>query len=264
MTLVSYHNHTELCGHARGSTGEFVESAIRAGLAELGFADHAPISEPLRQGITMKPEEVETYIAEILAVKERYRDHIRVRLGFEVDFPLFDDFKKDYYADNRIDYLIGSCHFIDGWAFDHTDYIDEFEKRDTNAVYARYYELVRDMAASGLFDIIGHFDLVKIFGYRASRYFTREIGKIARIMAENNTAAEINTRGLKKPVGEIYPAPEILGIFFENNVPITLSADAHQADEVDFMLKEAAAFAKKAGYRKIYGFEKRKPYELVL
>ncbi len=264
MALINYHTHTEYCGHAHGSTDDYAESAIRAGLIELGFADHAPIPEPIREGITMKPEDTEPYIRDIFGLRERYRDRLTIRLGFEVDFPLFDTFRRDYFTDPRIDYLIGSCHFLDGWAFDHTDYIEEFEKRDTNSVYARYYEIVTDMVSSKLFNIVGHFDLVKIFGYRATRDFIPEIEKIAGIMADNTISAEINTRGLKKPVQEIYPAPDILKVFFENNVPITISADAHEPDEIDFMLAEAAELARKTGYRRVSGFEQRKRYDLPL
>src|ERR1700758_3973876 len=40
-----YHIHTTLCHHAVGDPIEYVQAAQRAGLTEIGFADHNPMPE---------------------------------------------------------------------------------------------------------------------------------------------------------------------------------------------------------------------------
>ena len=264
MTLVNYHNHTPLCGHACGAPEDYIKVAIASGISEIGFSDHAPIPEPIRENITMSPEQTEDYIKEILSLKSKYKGIIKVRVGFEVDYPLFETFDRSYLSDSRIDYIIGSCHFLDDWAFDNPEYKSEFNRRDIDLVYKDYYECMAMLASSGIFDIVGHFDLVKKFGHRSKKSFESQIEQIARIMSQNGIAAELNTAGLLKPVNEIYPSEDILRIFYRMNVPVTLGADAHSPENAAYYLKEAAELLKKIGYRKISGFESRKRYELDL
>ena len=263
--LLDYHIHTFLCGHATGQPAEYVQSAIECGLDEIGFSDHAPLPAGLREGITMVPGEMEGYLSMIDAVKKEFAGRIAVKTGLEVDYPLHDTFRRSYFSDERIDYFIGSCHFIDGWAFDHPDYISGFDERDIDDVYRDYYRLILDLVRTGTFNIIGHFDLVKKFGHRPGRKFNREIETIARSIAANdNCAVEISTAGLRKPVGEIYPSEDIVGIFFENNVPLTLGSDAHEPREVGHQFQKAVEMLKKAGYRKISGFAGRKRYDVPI
>jgi len=260
--MINYHNHTPLCGHATGEISEYIEKAIELGIREMGFSDHAPMPEGLREGISMKPEEAEVYIGNVLAEKDKYEGKLDVRLGFEVDFPLFDTFNRDYFSDPRIDYLIGSCHFIDGWPFDHPDYIDEFSRRDVDEIYLRYYEIMGELVDSGLFDIVGHMDLVKKFGHRAKSDLSGKVRELSRKISKRGMAAEINTSGLLKPVGEIYPSREIVEIFFQENVPITLGSDSHSPESVGYGYESALEMVKSVGYRKLSGFRKRERYEM--
>ena len=261
--IVDYHMHTELCGHASGSIDEYVLEAVRKNLNEIGFSDHAPLPEGLREGITMLPEETESYIALIENKRQEYKDQIEIKVGFEIDFPLTDAFDRKYLNDTRMDYLIGSCHFLGDWAFDHPDNIDGFINRDIDNIYREYYGIISDLIQSGYFNIIGHFDLVKKFGNRSRADFSETIEKLAlKIVEKNNFAVEVNTAGLRKPVAEMYPADSILDIFYRKNVPITLGSDAHKPEEVGYFFNEAIAKLKRAGYRKIIGFSKKQMYEI--
>lgn len=264
MKLPDYHLHTVLCGHATGTIDEYVEGAISASLGEIGFADHAPLPDALREGITMPPEKTEAYIAMVQDTAGRYRDRIEIRTGFEVDFPLHSTFDPAYFSDQRIDFLIGSCHFIDGWPFDHPEFMKEFENRDIDDTYTRYYAIIMELVASGLFNIIGHLDLVKKFGHRALRDFTSTIEAIFSMTARRNMAVEINTAGLRKPVGEIYPSRDIIDILFRLNVPVTLGSDSHGPEEVAHEFGRAVEQLRSAGYRTVSGFKHRNRYDIRL
>ena len=212
----------------------------------------------------MEPDESELYISEILSRKKRYEKDIALRLGFEVDFPLFGTFDKKYFNDPRIDYLIGSCHFLDGWAFDHPDHTDEFDKRNIDDVYGQYYSHISDLARAGLFNIVGHFDLVKKFGHRPKKDFSKTIESITVILSRNDLAVEINTAGLLKPVNEIYPSREIIEILYNKNVPVTIGSDAHEPGNVSYMIFETIEMLKKIGYRAVSGFKNKKRYDIPL
>jgi histidinol-phosphatase (PHP family) len=265
INTVDYHTHTELCGHASGSVDDYILEAIKKNLKEIGFSDHAPLPEGLREGITMLPEETEYYINLIEEKKQKYKDQIEVKIGFEIDFPITDTLDRKYLNDTRLDYLIGSCHFLGDWAFDHPDNINEFNNRDINKIYIEYYKIILDLIQSGYFNIVGHFDLVKKFGHRAKADFAKTVEKMALSVAQKkNLAVELNTAGIRKPVAEIYPSDDIINIFYNANVPVTLGSDAHKPEEVGYLFNKAVEKIKKAGYRKISGFTKKQRYDIAI
>jgi len=282
MSLVNYHNHTSMCKHAVGTPEEYVITAIKKGISEFGFSDHAPLPENLRDGITMSPLETELYINIITKLAKKYETQIAIRIGFEVDFPLYNTFDLKYLKDERIDFLIGSCHFLSKydmdvvtgkstadnlepeWAFDNPHFISEYDKHDIDDLYHIYYTNILEAVNSRLFDIIGHFDLIKKFGHRPKKDFSPMIEKIAQNMAKYNIAAEINTSGLQRRVREMYPSDDIIKIFFDNNVPITLGSDSHTPESVGYAFDTAVNTIKKIGYTKISGFAKRKRYDVNL
>ncbi|MCR4400647.1 MAG: PHP domain-containing protein, partial [Syntrophomonadaceae bacterium] len=163
------------------------------------------------------------------------------------------------------DFLIGSVHFLDGWPFDHPDHVHGWDLRDVDEVYAAYYRMVAAAATSRLFDVIGHLDLVKIWGHRPRRRSELEhVRPLLGVLRQAGTAVEINTAGLRKPVGEIYPAQVLLEALFEASVPVTLASDAHRPDDVGADLGAAVVAARRAGYRRVMGFVGRRARERVL
>ncbi|MDY6932598.1 MAG: histidinol-phosphatase HisJ family protein [Spirochaetota bacterium] len=264
MALVDYHNHTYLCEHASGSLEDYINAAITSDLIELGFSDHAPLPLEIRDGITMHPEETEVYIALLEKNRDIYRDKIDIKLGFEIDYPLRESFNRQYLSDTRLDYLIGSCHFLGDWAFDQSRYAREFENRDIDGIYYEYYSVILDIVLSGYFNIIGHFDIIKKFGHRPKMDFRETIIGIAKMISKKDIAVEINTGGLRKPVREIYPSDDIITLFYNMNVPITLGSDSHASEEVGYMFDSAIEKIKKVGYKKISGFSKRKRYDILI
>ena len=282
MGLVNYHNHTSMCNHATGTPEEYIAVAIKKGISEFGFSDHAPLPKGLREGITMSPSETETYINMITKLVKKYADQIAIRIGFEVDFPLHNTFDLKYLKDDRIDYIMGACHFIskydmdivtgkntsnfseNEWAFDNPQYISEYDKHDIDDLYHIYYTIIHEAVNSRIFNIIAHFDLIKKFGHRPKKDFNPMIQKITQDMAKYNIAAEINTSGLLRRVKEMYPSEDIIKVFFDNNVPITLGSDSHDPETVGYAFDEAVNIIKKIGYTKISGFAKRKRYDVNL
>jgi len=262
--MVNYHNHTILCGHAIGEMDEYILKAIENGIKEFGFSDHAPVPLHLRNGISMSPDNVPEYISSVLKKKEEYKNRIEIKLGFEVDFPLFDSFDRRYLADPEIDFIIGSTHYMGDWGFDNPADVSRYNERSIDEIYTDYYVFIEGLVDAGFCDILGHFDLIKKFGHRPESDMTPVVSRIAKKMSARGIAAEINTSGLRKPVHEIYPSDEIINILFQENVPVTMGSDSHSPEEVCSGYPLAIEKLKNAGYRKISGFTKRKRHELLL
>ncbi len=250
--------HTPLCGHAVGEPSEYVEQAKKVGLAEIGFSDHAPLVTGPDPRYTMNYNELPLYHRMMEALQKEYKG-FTIKIGIEADFvPGFEKQTEDILSGYPYDFVIGSIHFIDAWAFDDPDERTKWKDKDINRVYRDYYRLLRLSAESGLYDIMGHVDLVKKFGHRPDEDMTDEIKKTADVFKKTGVTIEINTSGLRKPIGEIYPALSALKIYHESQVPITFSSDSHDPKDVGRDYDKAALLAKQAGYTEYSVFKKRK------
>lgn len=258
LPKVDYHMHTPLCGHATGEPEEYARQALRVGLEEIGFSDHAPLVTGPDPRYTMNDNELPRYHEKIEKLrKERW--NLKIKIGIEADFvPGFEAKTKAILTGYPYDFVIGSVHFIDAWAFDDPDQQVKWKDKNIDAVYADYYELLRLSAKSGLYDIMGHVDLVKKFGHRPGADMTGEIRRTAEVFRECGVTVEVNTSGLRKPVKEIYPSLTALKIYCKAGVPITFSSDAHDPKDVGRDYDKAAALAKEAGYTEYLMFKKRK------
>ena len=265
MSIVSdFHMHTPLCGHASGEPFEYVEHAIKMGLKEIGFSDHAPFVKGPLPGVTMTDDEFPTYLRMIEAVQKKYSQHITVKVSLEADFlPGYEDKTKKLLKEYSFDYIIGSVHFIGEWAFDDPSIRATWDQTDVNRVYREYYKLLRESAKSGMFDIIAHCDLIKKFGHRPTEDLTDEVKKTADVFKKSGVTIEINTSGLRKPVKEMYPSLENLKIYCEAGVPLTFGSDAHLPTDVGKDFDKALILAKQAGYTEYVTFKKRKIERII-
>jgi histidinol-phosphatase (PHP family) len=74
----------------------------------------------------------------------------------------------------------------------------------------------------------------------------------------------VNTAGLRKPIGEIYPARDFLEMFHKRGVPIVLSSDAHAPDQVAMGYETSLALVHDVGYREVATFRNRERRTLPL
>ncbi len=256
---IDYHMHTPLCGHAIGAPAEYVQEAIKAGLKEIGFSDHAPMVNRDAPGITMNMNQLPDYQHMIEEVQFQFKSQLRIKIALEADYlPGYEQKTKKMLEGYPYDYVIGSVHFINEWGFDNPEERAGWDQNDVNQVYRAYYGLLRKSAQSRMFDIMGHVDLVKKFGNRASEDMTEEVKKTAEVFRTSGVAIEINTSGLRKPVNEMYPAPEFLRFYCMAGVPLTFGSDAHDPKDVGGDFDKAIILAKSAGYQGYVLFKNRK------
>ena len=256
--MIDYHIHTKRCGHAEGEMAEYVEQAIAAGLPEIGFSDHLPFLHKRDPRYTMALEELPDYVEEVERLRARY-PKIRIKLGIEADyFPGREQETEKLIASYAFDYVLGSVHFIDGWGFDIPEEKESWQGKDVDAVYRKYFELLRQSARISFFNIIGHSDLVKKFGHRPNTALDREVNQTARIFKEEGMSVEVNTSGLRKPAQEIYPSKVLLEAYYHYGVPIVFGSDAHAAKEVGKDFDQAALLAREVGYQEALIYEGRK------
>jgi histidinol-phosphatase (PHP family) len=265
--LTDYHLHLRPdepdTGPERYFTAENVEryreAADAAGIEELGVSEHVyRFTEALE--LWRHPFWEEQARDDLDAYCEFVRG-AGLKLGIECDFiPGAEDRTGGLLEARDFDYVVGSVHFVGEQAVDHEGW-DVWEGQgDADEVWRRYFEAIAECARTGLFDILAHPDLVKVWGRgrplpeRDPRhYYERAVEAIA----EGGIAVELSTAGLRKPVGELYPARAFAEMCVEAGAPFALSSDAHQPEQVGFGYDRALAFLAELGVDEIAVFARR-------
>ncbi|MBN1480996.1 histidinol-phosphatase HisJ family protein [candidate division KSB1 bacterium] len=255
--MIDYHLHSYLCRHGHGDIYQYVESAIEKGLSEIGFAEHIPVPELDDPTGRMAIEDWDTYIDDVLAAQKNYPDII-VRLGVEADYlPPHMRFIEKFLAAYPFDYVIGSVHFVADWDFSNPALAHRLDEIGVNRLYTLYYQLIQEAADTGLYDIIGHFDLPKKTGVAPTDDISDNITAALVRLQKNDLVLDVNTSGLRKEPGEIYPGRDILEHAFQLNIPVTMGSDAHHPSEVAADFAKTRTMLKEIGYMTCSVFNQR-------
>jgi histidinol-phosphatase (PHP family) len=243
-----------------GNVERYRTMAAEHGIAELGVSEHV---YRFRQALDVwkHPFWREQAVDDLDAYCAFVRDETDLRLGVESDLVIgTEDRMANLLEAYEWDYVIGSVHFIRDVAVDHEDYDAWTEHRDPEVVWRRYFEHLGEAARSGLFDILAHPDLVKVWGKNRPQ----PDGDLRRFydiamegIAESNIAVEVSTAGLRKPVGEIYPARPFLEMCLEAGNPVALSSDAHVPDQLGYGYEQALELLADLGVTELAVFEGR-------
>jgi histidinol-phosphatase (PHP family) len=240
------------------------EVASERGIAELGVSEHI---YRFRQALDVwqhpfwtryAKDDLDEYCAFV-------REETDLRLGIEADFvPGGEDRMANLLEARDFDYVIGSVHFLREGAVDMDDYSvwdsGPTRPRSAEQVWRRYFQTIGESARSGLFDVVAHPDLVKYWGDGARRpegdlrrYYELAIDGIA----ESGIAVEVSTAGLRKPAGELYPAPAFLQMALDAGARVSLSSDAHRPQDVGADYERALAVLEQLGVRELCVFDRR-------
>jgi histidinol-phosphatase (PHP family) len=245
---------------ARGEFQDCVATAYRNGLSEIGFSDHFNLR---KQDYSMSHTKLAEYVERVQALKKS--TDFPIKLGLEVDFiPDMQRELAEFLKSKRFDYFIGSVHFIDGWGFDSPRQIAGYQEWNIDELYRVYFGLVQQCVSSGLFDIIGHADLIKKFGHWPKNDLATLYAETLDVIKENDVCVEVNTSGLRVPCKEIYPSRTFLEMCFERGIKITLGSDAHCPEDVGRDFDQASNLIGEIGFEKIIRFTHRKPEAMDL
>ena len=250
---IDLHNHTSRCNHAKGTVEEYIIRAIELGIDIYGFSEHAPMDFDLYYRLGF--DEMQEYTDDVLKLKERYRDDIEILLGYEVDY--LKGYIDKRVINSKVDYLIGSVHFLDKWGFDNPEFIGGWKSRGVDDIWQEYFDAIEAMAKTEYFDIVGHLDLIKVFKFMPNRDIRTLAKRAFKAIKKSQMVIELNSAGLRKPIGEIYPSDMLLEVAYDMNIPITFSSDAHSVEQIGFGYHKMVALAKEIGYTKAVTFKQR-------
>jgi histidinol-phosphatase (PHP family) len=239
---------------------EFVERAIECGLKTIGFADHNPLPNSLGANVRMGEAELDDYVQCVFDLRRRYAGRIEVLLGLEMDYlEDLEDYLEEQVARHPWDYIIGSIHYLDAecrqisWPRNFTG--------ETAWLYSRYFELVRKMVASGLCDIVAHFDVPKRSGRAHTEHQLGDITRTLKEILRVGLCLEVNTSGYRHPElprPDTYPTRTIIAEAVALGIPLAVNSDAHTPDDVALKFDEMERFLAKHKDARLVTFRSRR------
>lgn len=257
----NFHTHCDYCD-GKGPMQDYIDHAKQLGMMSIGFSSHAPV--PFETKWCMKEDRLDDYIKDIENIK-RAESGIEVYAGLEADF-IPGTTSPDVFR-NKVDYTIGSIHFVDKlpdgqyWEIDgsHTFFLEGLKKIFNNNIQAavtRYFELTREMILTACPTVIGHLDKIKIqnvdgkFFSESESWYQKEIQKTVDLIGSSGAIVEVNTRGIyQKKSDTSYPSPWILTYLKKQNIPITISSDAHHPKDLVSQFSETANILHNIGFK---------------
>lgn len=255
-------------GHlSPGWIGTYVEQAKSHAISEIAFTEHvhrfvqARDWHPNEWWKAEATEDVDAYCDALAAVRDGGEP---VLVGVEMDWlpDRLDEIARFLEA-RPFDVVLGSVHWIGELAVDHPDY-SMWDKYDDVTIWRAYLKELAAAAQSGLFDVLAHPDLPKVFGHQFPVELQDELDVTVGAIADSGLAVECSAAGLSKALRELYPDPDLLARFRESGVPVTLASDAHAPEHVGRDFPSAVAAIRGAGYDTLTRFSGRTPTQVPI
>jgi len=200
-------------------------------------------------------------------LKEKYKNRIQVYVGIEADF--YSGFNPKLDENLGFDFRIGSVHYIkdkekdEYYCVDNTPEILEYGIKnyangDEKAFIEAYFDNIVEMVHTQKPDIIGHLDLVKKFNKdfkyfdESAEWYKNKVEYVLDEIAKSEAIVEINTGGMSRGWTQTpYPSFFILERILAKNIPITISSDAHETQNIDFYFDESLEIIRKIGFKSV-------------
>ncbi len=227
--MKNYHTHTTRCRHAFGKDRDYVTKAIKAGITQLGFSDHAPMLFPVEDyysNFRMFLHDVPDYVKSINLLRDEYADKIEIHLGYEIEYlpKLFDKTLEFLNKNGGYEFLILGQHFTDNEYENYSFYCGN--PTDKTKLFDKYINQALEGLATGKFLYIAHPDLFKYTGpddiyIEKMTFFCEEIKKLGY-------PVEFNLLGFAQHRN--YPDKRFWNIVSKVKNDVVIGFDAHSPE----------------------------------
>lgn len=273
---IDYHMHFEYGSYDENWVKGFFEAAKARGVEELGITEHSHTFVEFKelyyedlilddsfignfQKNWLKKNKFKYTMKDYFAFMAKLKEKYRVKIGIEICNFQNQEKVGEIIKDYDFDYIIGSVHFLDGWAYDSSEIKAEWDKRKLEDIYECYASEVEKMAASGLYDVLGHPFNIRLFKYLPKFDVTPYLKRVVKALKNADMTVDVNTGTLYRyPIEEISPYPDFMKIAKEENLTIITSSDAHKPEDAGNYIDKAREYVKSFGFTEIATFENRK------
>lgn len=249
MLAADYHNHPQAhrtdLPYSQEVLQPWADKAKEVGLKDLALTDH----DRYLDGVNFD---------EVKKLQEN-NPEIKIRAGIELDNDPETSNKGRKWVEanwDKLDFVLGSVHFVKGFPFDHPHHIDEYAKYDINELYREYYQEIQRTASSGLVDSMAHLDLIKIFKFFPTEDLIALYDETLNIIKSHDVSMEISTAGFRKPIGEQYPSFDLIKMAKDKGITFTIASDAHAAKDLTHNYDKLEKIINEMGITEVAVYEK--------
>lgn len=272
---LDYHMHFEKGSYDEEWVEGFFRAAAERGLDEIGISEHShtfPEFESLYyddlvlddsfigafQQKWLKSNKFKYTLDDYFAFMAKLRARHNVKTGIEVCNFQNQAAVKEILDRYDFDYIIGSVHFIRGWAYDSAEIKAEWERHDLRDIYEWYTEEIEKLAAAGLYDVLGHPYNIRLFKILPDFDVTPYLERAVAALKKANMAVDVNTGTLYRyPIAEISPYPEFMRLAAAAALPVITTSDAHRPEDCGAYNAEAIDYVRSFGYTTTIQFDHR-------
>ena len=228
MGKFNLHTHTFRCNHAKGEDEDYVIQAIENGYETMGFSDHVPYifdDKKHYSGFRMSTDLTQDYVDSINSLKEKYKDKIDIKLGYEVEwYPKLIENELKYLKSFGYDYLILGQHYTgnetEPWA--------KYTGHKTWSVKTldRFISQVLEAARSGEFAYIAHPDIINFRGNK--KVYLEKMEAYVKALKEIDIPLECNFLGFTDKRN--YPNKAFWELVAKYKNRVVIGLDAHRPE----------------------------------
>ena len=247
----------QFCNHASDSLEDIVRAYVDKGFAWAGITEHMPplsdrflYPEEIQEGLDARKmyRRFEQYVTTCRRLQDRYRSRIQLFVGCELEsYNGVVPFVRQLLDTFDLDYVVGSLHHVDDIGFDYSPELYRSAVRAAGGLeelYCVYFDDQFEMIAALEPQVVGHFDLIRIFDedYRrqlALPSVAERIGRNLELIADLDLTLDLNVRALSKGAAEPYPTKAILQQAVEMGISIVPGDDSHGTDTVGQHIDQA-------------------------
>ena len=261
--LVDLHTHTDNSFDGHHSTMFLCETAFMKGLRAVAFTDHIEIDAFYRDNFDRTA--IQSYF-EVAKARSAFSGKLMVCVGAELGQTVYDKPVAEKLLDTmNYDFVIGAIHNLPQVQdFYYMDFNDE--SIDYMDLLRQYFEWELKLAQWDKFDTLAH--LTYPLRYIVGNYgksvdmsaFSEIIDEILQTLIRNGKSLEINTAGLRQPIGVTSPDESIVRRYKElGGKLITIGSDAHYAEHLGAGIEQGYELALKCGFDSVAVYQRRMP-----
>ena len=272
---IDYHMHFEYGDYDENWVQGFFDSAKRRGLDEIGITEHSHTFPEFKQLYYddlilddsfvgqfqqkwLRKNKFKHKLDDYFNFMEKLKKNHAVKTGIEVCNFQNQSAVKQILDAYDFDYIIGSVHFLNGWAYDSSEIKSEWNNHDLHEIYEWYTQEVEKLAAAKLYDVLGHPFNIRLFKNIPDFDVSEYLERVAQALKTANMAIDVNTgTRYRYPIEEISPYADFMKVAAKYELPVIISSDAHKPEDCGNFVDEAINYVKSFGYTKMLQFIKR-------
>lgn len=270
--LVDYHIHTNYSDDCEYPMEEVVRDAVSMGMTELCFTDHVDYGVKTdwdsgervvyKAGMARLNVDYKRYYKEVLELRIKYADKIKLKLGMEfgVQMHTLEKYEK-LFAGYPFDFIILSLHQVENKEIWCKEFQEGRSWKEYNECY--YREMLALVQNYKNYSVLGHIDFITRYDDNGKYPFEKVkpiIEEILKVVIADGKGIEINTSCYRYGLNDLTPGREILCLYRQlGGRIITIGSDSHKREDLGNYIEETKQELRKLGFKEYCTYEKMQP-----